>query len=367
MIRYAWHRKNSHLGLHYKVMMKFSNSFFRVFILFFLVMNLHACGDSSENQKAVILSGLTMGTTYTIKIYVDDTKINRVMVSTEINHRLDKINAQMSTYIETSTLSIFNQSNTQDWEEIPVELYTVIKEALRINKLTNRAFDVTIGPVVNLWGFGPKVQPDIIPDESTIKEALDNVGSEYIQLRAEPYAIKKNKSNLYIDLSAIAKGYAVDLIADYLDELSINNYMVEIGGEIKAKGINPNNNVWRIGIEKPLDDQRSVQTVITLNNTAMATSGNYRNYFEENGIRYSHTIDPSTGKPITHKLASVTVLHPSAMTADAMATALLVLGPDDGLKLAFRENLAAMFIMREKDSYTEQMTPQFYDVLVNSE
>jgi thiamine biosynthesis lipoprotein len=269
--------------------------------------------------------------------------------------------------METSTLSIFNQSNTQDWEEIPVDLYTVIEESLRINKLSNRAFDVTIGPVVNLWGFGPKARLEIVPEELTIKQALDSVGSQYIHLRKEPYAIKKDRPNLYIDLSAIAKGYAVDVIADYLDELSISNYMVEIGGEIKTRGINPDNKIWHIGIEKPLADQRSVQTVITLNNTAMATSGDYRNYFEENGKRYSHTIDPSTGKPITHKLASVTVLHPSAMTADAMATALLVLGSEHGFNLALKENLAALFIVRDKDIFIEIITPEFKDALIKSE
>jgi len=308
-----------------------------------------------------------MGTTYTIKLNIPETEIDRPTISTEIDHRLDSINSQMSTYMETSTLSIFNQSNTQDWKEIPPELYAVIEEALRINKLSHGAFDITIGPVVNLWGFGPKAQIEVIPDESTIKEALNSVGSEYIHLREQPYAIKKNKSNLYIDLSAIAKGYAVDVIANYLDELNIKNYMVEIGGEIKTRGINPDNRIWQIGIEKPLNDQRSVQTVITLNNTAMATSGDYRNYFEKNGTRYSHTIDPSTGKPITHKLVSVTVLHPSTMTADAMATALLVLGPERGPEIALRENLAAMFIVHDKNHFIEIMTPQFKHTIVDSE
>ena len=369
MIRYAWHRKNSRLGLPYKVIMRvrLANSFCRFFILLSFIISLHACETPSKGQQAVIVSGLTMGTTYTVKLNIPESEIDRPTISTEINHRLDKINSQMSTYMETSTLSIFNQSNTQDWEEIPLDLYTVIEESLRINKLSYHTFDITIGPVVNLWGFGPKARTDVIPDESTIKEVLDNVGSQYIHLRKEPYAIKKDKPNLTIDLSAIAKGYAVDVIAVYLDELGINNYMVEIGGEIKTRGINPDNMIWHIGIEKPLDDQRSVQKIITLNNTAMATSGDYRNYFEENGIRYSHTIDPSTGKPITHKLASVTVLHPSAMTADAMATALLVLGPERGFDLALKENLAALFIVREKDNFIEIITPQFKHAVVNPE
>lgn len=348
-------------------MIRISNSSSRCYILLALIISLHACEIPTEDQQVVILSGLTMGTTYTIKLNIPEKNIDRPTISTEINHQLDKINSQMSTYMETSNLSIFNQSKTQDWEIIPPEFYAVIEEALRINKLSYGAFDITIGPVVNLWGFGPKAQIEIVPDESTIKEALNSVGSQYIHLRKQPYAIKKDKPNLYIDLSAIAKGYAVDLIANYLDELNIKNYMVEIGGEIKTRGINPDNSTWQIGIEKPLNDQRSIQTIITLDNTAMATSGDYRNYFEENGTRYSHTIDPTTGKPITHKLASVTVLHPSTMTSDALATALLVLGPERGLELALKENLTALFIIRDQDNFTEIMTPQFKRAIVDSE
>ena len=304
-----------------------------------------------------------MGTTYTVKINSSESTLDRSAISAEINRQLDNVNQQMSTYIETSDLSLFNQSDTKEWVEIPVELYAVIEEALRINVLSKNAFDISIGPVVNLWGFGPEEKSDTIPNNTAINKALDNVGSQYIHLRSKPYSIRKDKPDLTIDLSAIAKGYAVDIIADYLDKLDINNYMVEIGGEIKAKGFNPDNNSWQIGIEKPLNDQRTVQSIVSLDDTGMATSGDYRNYFEENGIRYSHTINPATGKPITHKLASVTILHPSAMTADAMATALLVLGPERGFELALRENLAALFIVREKDSFTEKMTAQFKDAL----
>jgi thiamine biosynthesis lipoprotein len=330
-------------------------------------MSLCACEQSPDHQQLVILSGLTMGTTYTVKIASPESKLDRIAVSEEINLRLDEVNAQMSTYIETSVLSLFNQSSTKDWVEIPAELHTVIKEALRVSKLSNNAFDITIGPVVNLWGFGPEKQPTIIPDKSAIHKALDNVGSQYIHIDAEAHAIRKDNPDLYIDLSAIAKGFAVDVIADFLDVLGINNYMVEIGGEIKTRGINPDNKIWQIGIEKPVEDQRTVQTVVTLNNTGMATSGDYRNYFEKNGLRYSHTIDPATGKPITHKLASVTVLHPSTMTADAMATALLVLGPEHGFELALKENIAALFLIREKDNFIEKMTPQFKQAVASSE
>ena len=336
-------------------------------ILCLLVVILCACEQHPEHQQSIILTGSTMGTTYTVKIVSSESILDRSDISAEINHRLDNVNQQMSTYIETSDLSLFNQSDTKEWVEIPVELYTVIEEALRINGLSDNAFDISIGPVVNLWGFGPEEKPGTVPDHTAINQALDKVGSQYIHLRTNPYSIRKDKPDLTIDLSAIAKGFAVDIIADYLDKLAINNYMVEIGGEIKAKGFSSDNKSWHIGIEKPLSDQRTVQSIVALDDTGMATSGDYRNYFEENGIRYSHTINPGTGKPITHKLASVTVLHPSTMTADAMATALLVLGPKQGFELALKENLAALLIIREKDNFTEKMTPHFKNALAYSE
>lgn len=389
MIKYVWRQRNSLSGLLNKyshgeiirgnslarvtativgeIMMISIQSSIRSKILCLLIVILSACEQHPEHQQSIILTGLTMGTTYTVKIVPSESILDHSVVSAEINRQLDNVNQQMSTYIETSDLSLFNQSDTKEWAEIPAELYTVIKEALRINVLSENAFDISIGPVVNLWGFGPEEKPDTVPDHTAINEALDKVGSQYIHLRQNPYSIRKDKPDLAIDLSAIAKGFAVDIIADYLDKLDINNYMVEIGGEIKAKGYSPDNKSWHIGIEKPLSDQRTVQSIVALDDTGMATSGDYRNYFEENGIRYSHTINPETGKPITHKLASVTILHPSAMTADAMATALLVLGPERGFELALRENLAALFIIREKDSFTEKMTPQFRNALAYSE
>lgn len=348
-------------------MVRLLNYTSRYIILCPILISLCACEQTTDDRKLVILSGLTMGTSYTVKIVSPESKLDRVTLSEEINLRLDEVNTQMSTYIDTSDLSFFNQSRTNGWVKIPIELFRVIEESLKISKLSNNAFDITIGPVVNLWGFGPEKKSSVIPDESAIHEALGKVGSHNIHLDAQNHAIRKDNPDLYIDLSGIAKGFAVDVIADYLDRLGIINYMVEIGGEIKTRGINPDNKVWHIGIEKPLDDQRTIQTVVALNNTGMATSGDYRNYFEENGLRYSHTIDPATGKPITHKLASVTVLHPSTMTADAMATALLVLGPEHGFELAIKENISALFLVREKDNFIEKMTPQFKQAVASTE
>jgi thiamine biosynthesis lipoprotein len=241
---------------------------------------------------------------------------------------------------------------------------TVIEQALVISELTDGAFDITVGPIVNLWGFGPGPEPENIPDDIQINTVLQNVGYHYLQTRHDPPSIQKKRSDLYIDLSGIAKGYAVDVLAEYLEGLGISNYLVEIGGELRANGNNPDSNYWRIGIEKPITNGRMLQRVIMLDNTSMATSGDYRNYVENDNIRYSHTIDPNTGRPISHRLASVTVIASSAMYTDALATALMVLGPEKGYHLAEDNNIAALFIVKTDDGFAELYTHASKDYLI---
>ena len=224
--------------------------------------------------------------------------------------------------------------------------------------MTQGAFDITAGPLVNIWGFGPE-QDFTVPGEQQINTALRLAGQGKLQLDAAAPALKKAHGGMYIDLSAIAKGFAVDEIAGYLDRQQLDNYLVEIGGEIRARGVNDENRPWQIGIENPVTGQRTVRSIIKLENMAMATSGGYRNYFEKDGISYSHTIDPRTGYPVTHELASVTVLHPSAMLADAWATGLLVLGPEKGYATALENGLAAYFIVHGETGFEEISTPAF--------
>ena len=327
---------------------------------------LSACDDKNHSSSSVItLSGFTMGTTYSIKLNHDAETINTQSLKTEIDNILLQINNQMSTYQEDSELSKINQSKNLEWINISADLFSVIDTALSISDKTNGAFDITIGPIVNLWGFGPPEQTEQIPTNEDIITTLKLTGYQYLHLRNSPYALKKDKEGIYIDLSGIAKGYAVDKIAAYLDQLGVKNYMVEIGGEIKAKGVNHQNISWQIGIEKPVMGERSVQKVISLDNIAMATSGDYRNYFEKNGNYYSHTINPKTGRPVTHQLASVTVLHKIAMVADAIATALLVMGPEAGRQLAEQENWAALFILRDKNNFVEIKTIAFDQAMIN--
>jgi len=301
-----------------------------------------------------------MGTEYLIKIADPDAFSNSQQIKKNVDRILIDINQSMSTYIVGSELSLINRNTTSDWIPVSDDLWTVLVEADRISNLSNGAFDVTVGPLVNLWGFGPQEYSEkLLPDDNKIAQTLNSVGYNKIEYKPDEKKIRKQKKSLYIDLSAIAKGYAVDKISTYLDSQNFGNYMIEIGGEIRVKGRRSTERMWRVGIEKPLTDKRAIHKIIEPGNRSMATSGDYRNYMEINGQRYSHTIDPNTGKPVTHDLASVTVLHESAMTADALATALNVLGPDAGMQLANNQGISAYFIVRSVNEYHEFYTHNF--------
>lgn len=305
------------------------------------------------------LSGVTMGTIYDIKINSREALRTQDKIKIGIAEILDHIDKSMSTYNPDSELSVINNNRTTGWQPVSDDLYTVLNDALRISRITDGAFDVTVGPLVNLWGFGPEKKPKTIPADADIRSRQADTGYRNLELRSGPKSVLKKIPGLYIDLSGIAKGYGVDKVADFLESSEILNYMVDIGGEIRARGVNGKGTSWNIGIEKPIAGQRSVQRSIHLRDTAMATSGDYRNFFELNGIRYSHTIDPKTGRPVTHNLVSVTVLDPSTTIADALATGLLVLGPAAATELAEKNHIAAYFIMRKKDGFEEHATSAF--------
>ncbi|MFQ5658289.1 MAG: FAD:protein FMN transferase [Candidatus Methylomirabilales bacterium] len=316
-----------------------------------------SCIQKARNGTLVTFTGPTMGTEYTVKISNLPTGVGREGLQADIERILKRVNDRMSTYLKSSELSRFNRQRTTDWVAVSAETVLVIDEALRVSRLTDGAFDITVGPVVNLWGFGPAPREEAIPSDDAIQKALQRVGYAHIDTRKSPPAIKKHRADVEIDLSAIAKGYAVDQVAEHLGSVGISNYLVEIGGEIRGKGQKTQATPWKVGIEKPMPNGRAVQRVASLEDQAMATSGDYRNFFERNGERFSHTINPRTGRPITHTLASVTVIDPSSMHADAMATALMVLGPEAGYEVAERENLAALFIIRDSDGFREKSTP----------
>ncbi len=319
------------------------------YLILAMMTLLSACGDQA---KDLTLQGSTMGTTWSVKL-AGPTKNGPKALQQAIEARLVSINQQMSTYDPQSAISKFNQSRSTDWQLVPAELVTVVSAAQQLAKLSDGQFDPTVGPLVNLWGFGPDHRPDEIPSAAAITSAKAVIGYNKLQVQREPPALQKLNPELYIDLSAIAKGYGVDEIGKVVEQHGVTNYLAEIGGELRGRGKNPRGTPWRIGIEKPVAGERIASNIIDLDGKAVATSGDYRNYFEQNGRRFSHTIDPNTGRPITHKLASVSVVHSSTMMADGWATTLMVLGPERGLALANQQKLAVLMLIKDGDGFTE--------------
>lgn len=313
-----------------------------------------------------------MGTTYMVKLVKNDRLRSmspvaaEETVTAEIEVVLKNVNAQMSTWIEDSEISRFNRFDQPEWFEVSVDTVIVFAEALRVSRLSGGAFDITMGPIINLWGFGPPKTERHIPTDEQIREVIAKTGYQKLSIRQAPPAVKKEDPGIYCDLSAIAKGFGVDKVAGYLEAKEIYNFLVEIGGEVRARGIRPDGGNWRIGIATP-DGSPSYRKVVLLRDVSMATSGDYHNYFETDGVRYSHTIDPTTGRPITHNLASVSVVHEFCMTADALATAIDVLGAEKGYELALKENLPVFFILKGKDGFFEKMTPRFREMLNEGE
>jgi thiamine biosynthesis lipoprotein len=320
---------------------------------------LAACGDPAASSEPIAISGPTMGTTYAIKLHGGAAKVDADALQADIDALLEGINNQMSTWRADSELSRFNTFTGADWFPVSAQTARVVEAAAAISDLSGGAFDVTVGPIVNLWGFGPERGNGDAPSQQQIDQALERVGYRQLAVRSSPPALRKQRPDLYVDLSAIAKGFAVDEVARLLDARNIDSYLVEIGGELRARGAKPGGSPWKVAIERPLSGERSVQAVIALRDRAIATSGDYRNYIEQDGTRYSHTINPRSGRPITHGLASVSVIAVSAMRADALATAIMVLGPDEGYRLSLEQELAVQLIVRSADELRVLATPQF--------
>ncbi|WP_245907148.1 FAD:protein FMN transferase [Photobacterium sanctipauli] len=320
-----------------------------------LAFTLSACGDQRE---LIHLQGSTMGTYYSIKLIKQEGLPTPTDMQEEIDRRLELVNDQMSTYRKHSELSQFNQQRTLEPFEVSADTAKVVTEAIRLAELTNGALDVTVGPIVNLWSFGPEARPEKTPTDEELAARREIVGIDHLSV--EGNTLIKDIPELYVDLSSIAKGFGVDVIADYFDELGAADYLVEIGGELSLKGNNLEGVPWRIAIEKPTEDgSRAIQEVIEPGDMAVATSGDYRNYFEEDGVRYSHLIDPSSGKPISNHVVSVTVLHPSSMTADALATAFSVMGEEESMALAKQENFPVLLVVKTEQGFKEFISEAF--------
>lgn len=307
-------------------------------------------GCEQRPDRVIELGGPTMGTYYSVKVPRPPQGTTAKQLQTQVESVLDAVVAEISTYDETSELSRLNRNPSTDWIGVSPGLYQVVAEGQRVSALTDGAFDITIGPLVNLWGFGPEARRTSAPTSGEIEAARARVGWRKLQLRATPPAIRKARGDIYIDLSALGEGYGADRVAAMLDAQGIADYMVAIAGAIRAKGLNAKGEPWAIAIEQPMPDRRAVHRVVPISDRALSTSGDYRNFFEHDGRRYSHEIDPQTGAPIEGNLGSVTVIAETGMVVDALATALMVLGDRRGPALAESEGLAAYFIVREGET-----------------
>ena len=336
---------------------------FLLLALLLITLQIGGCNGHKEIHPLTI-TGRTMGTTYLVKIVQSPPLVDLETIEKEISTLLEKINQQMSTYQSGSELSRFNSFRKTDWFPVAPDIITVVKAAFNLSKESTGAFDITIGPLVNLWGFGPETINGVKPTSEAISQRKKLVGYEKLHFRESPAALRKETPELYCDLSAIAKGFGVDAIGHYLEEKGIHHYMVEIGGEVRTSGSRQDKQPWRIGLQAP-DEGKVLQKIVALHDLAMATSGDYANYREIDGIRFSHTIDPRNGRPISHNLASVTVLHPSCMMADGLATLINVLGPKEGLAFAQNRKLPVFFIIRTDEGFIEQMTPEFRPFLTD--
>lgn len=324
-----------------------------------LILALLALGACEGRHGSVELVGGTMGTRFNVTLPSGIGDRDPLRLQKDIEAELDDDEAQMSTYQWDSLISYFNRSQSVEWLKVLDSFCSKVEKAQRISELTDGAFDITVGPLVNLWGFGPDGIVDEPPDDARIQALLAVTGFEMLQTDCAQPAIRKDIAGLMLDMSAIGKGFAADRVADLLDEMGFENYLVEIGGELRLRGHNASGEAWAIGVEAPLPDVRQPQMIIHLTDAAMATSGDYRNYFESGGQRYSHTIDTRTGRPVTHSLASVTVIDDKAWRADALATALLVMGPAEGMAFAERENMAVLMLLRGDNGVEERRSTAF--------
>ena len=314
----------------------------------FAIFVLWIGSGSAADVPIAGIAGRTMGTTYSVRVVDPPDDLSELRFA--IDAELRRVNSEMSTYLKSSEISRFNRSESTDWFDVSPSFAEVVTASLQLARRTGGAFDPTIGPYIDLWNFGAAERTGAVPSEEALAGVSEAVGWRKLHVRDDPPAIRKDVAGLSIDLSAIAKGHGVDRVVELLGRMGHDNVFVEIGGEVRVAG-DKHGEPWRVGIQKPDSTMSDLMVAHQMSeaNLAMATSGDYRNFFEVGGVRYSHMIDPRTRRPVTHRLASVSVVDDSCMMADGWATALTVLGDREGADLAAANRLSALLISRGGD------------------
>jgi thiamine biosynthesis lipoprotein len=329
-----------------------------------LVVALIASGACRPAQSPERFDGRTMGTTYSVTVTRLPNAVPRESLQSVIDEVLDQVNEHLSTYNASSEISAFNASTSTDPVVVSPQLLAVVRIATDVSRSSAGAFDITVGPLVRAWGFGETAAASSSatgPNAETIARLRAATGYDKLELGPDGRSLRKAAPALQLDVNGIAPGYAVDLMAERFEAIGVHDYLIELGGEVRARGRSPAGRPWRVAVEAPLSGVRKPYALLELDGLGVSTSGDYRDSRQVGGRRVSHSIDPRTGAPVRHRLASVCVVHASAAYADAFATALMVLGPEEGMALARRLGLAALFIERSPDGalFTEQSTPGF--------
>ncbi len=341
-----------------------ANVFAKGLLLSVTIGLLAACNDP-DTRPQIDIEGKTMGTFYSVKVS-GDVAVNKQQLQQQIDAVLERANDDISTYRNDSVLSRFNQTQSTEPQPIPRGMADIILMALRIGRDTQGAMNITVGPLVNLWGFGPDKRVVKVPSQQQIEAAQKNIGLQHLKLLSDSRGewLQKDLPGMYVDLSTLGEGYGVDQLVQLMARNGITHYLVSVGGAVSSRGVNGQGKPWRVAIQKPTDRENAVQALVDLQGYGISTAGSYRNYFEQDGQRYSHVIDPTTGRPITHRLVSATVIAPTALEADGWDTGLMVLGTEKALKLAEEKGLAVYLISKTDDGFSAVMTPQFKAFLV---
>lgn len=328
-------------------------------------LSLFCLGCSDSGRDSVRLHGSIYGTGWSVHYLPVEGGPSEAEVQRALVEAFDVVDASMNSYSQASTISFLNNAAAGEVVELDWDFSYLLNEAQRINRASEGAYDVAIAPLLRIWGFGPE-GPRAFPDETAVVSALALSGFSHFNWESATRRISKDHSDAALEMSSIAKGYGVDLGADALMALGLENFMLDIGGEMQLRGVSPRGDAWRIAIERPEPSGRAVQAAISVTDTGVATSGDYRNFFERDGKRFSHLIDPRTGYPVEHDLVSVTVIHGSTALADAWATALAVLGTDKALEIAEAQHLAVYLISRRGDIFVASTSSAFDPYLATS-
>lgn len=314
---------------------------------------LSGCGSGDTLER---FDGPTMGSRYSIQYVRHSAGPGPKVVQGEVENILAEVDRQFSTYRSDSDVERFNALPANSCQFMPGPVLELVRVGERLSVQSDGSFDLTVEPLLNLWGFGPQSREEKVPAAEALAQVRQRVGHGHLRIEGDRLC---KDAAVEVDFSSIAAGHAVDRIAARLQALGIDSYLAEATGELKAVGRKPDGSAWRIALEEPRDDRQVAERVIEVNGYGVSTSGDYRKYFEQGGQRYSHTFDARTGTPVLHNLASVTVIHPSALMADGLSTLLLILGPERGWDYAQEHGIGVFFVLRDNDRFVVRTNDAF--------